>query len=73
MFDTKLPKPRGFSGRPLIALLFAVVAGNLAYYGGSRFHLAIPAMFAIVLASVVIVGYLWHRAEKPPLVESPHP
>jgi hypothetical protein len=25
MFDTKLAKPRGFSGRPLIALLFAVV------------------------------------------------
>jgi Na+-translocating ferredoxin:NAD+ oxidoreductase RnfD subunit len=65
MFDTKLPKPRGFFGRPLIALLFAVVIGNLAYYGGLWFHTTIPAMVVVVLASVVIVGYLWHRAEKP--------
>jgi hypothetical protein len=38
VFDKKLPKPRGFSGRPLIALLFAVGMGILGYCEGLRFQ-----------------------------------
>lgn len=65
MFDTTLPKPRGFSGRPLIALLFAVGMGILANSVGSWFHLSAPKIFLIIVAAVGVVGYLWHRAEKP--------
>ena len=50
-------KPRGFWGRPLIALVFAVGVGSLAAYtrvppiiGGGVFGL---------------VGYLWYQAQKP--------
>jgi predicted ATPase len=52
MFDTRLPKPRGFSGRPLIALLFAVGMGILAYSVGSWFHLNGPTIFVIIVAAV---------------------
>ena len=65
MFDTRLPKPRGFSGRPLTALLFAVGMGILAYSAGSRFNLNGPTIFVIIVAAVGVVEYLWHRAEKP--------
>lgn len=65
MFDTTLPKPRGFLGRPLIALLFAVGIGISTYYVGSWLHLNDLTMFVIIFATVGVVGYLWHRAEKP--------
>ena len=65
MFDTRLPKPRGFLGRPLIALLFAIGIGILAYYVGSWFHLNDPTIFVVIVATVAAVGYLWHRAETP--------
>ena len=65
MFDMRLQKPRGFSGRPLIALLFAVATGSLAYYVGSRFHLSAATTFVIIISTVGVVGYLWHWAEKP--------
>ena len=65
MFDTRLPKPRGFLGRPLIALLFAVGMGILAYSVGSWFSLNGAAISVLIVVAVGAVGYLWHRAEKP--------
>ena len=65
MFDTILPKARGFLGRPLIALLFAVGMGIMAYYVGSWFHLDGPTIFVIIVVAVGVVGYLWHQVEKP--------
>jgi hypothetical protein len=56
MFDAKLQKPRGFSGRPLIALLFALGIGALAYYAGLWFHLGGLTTFVIIVASVGVVG-----------------
>jgi hypothetical protein len=50
-------KPRGFSGRPLIALLFAVGMGSLAA------SMRVPPIIAGGVFG--LVGYLWYRAEKP--------
>jgi len=58
MFEPVLhPEPRGFSGRPLVALIVAVGAGSLAAYA------RIPTLLAGGLLG--LAGYLWHRAEKP--------
>jgi hypothetical protein len=65
MFETRLPMPRGFSGRPVIAVLFAVGIGILTYHLGSRFHLNDLTKVVIVITTVGVVGYLWGRAEKP--------
>ena len=65
MFDMRLPKPRGFLGRPLIALLFAVGMGILPYSVASWFHLNGPTIFVIIVAAVGAVGYLWPQVEKP--------
>jgi hypothetical protein len=59
------PEPRGFVGRPLIALLFAVAMGSLGYHVGAWMHLNGLAVLVIIVATVGIVGYVWHRAEKP--------
>jgi hypothetical protein len=49
-------KPRGFSGRPVVALIFAVGTGYLAA------QLAVP----IIIGSVVgLVGYFWYKTERP--------
>jgi hypothetical protein len=53
MFDLIDAKPRGFSGRPLIALLFAAGLGTAAYPLGSRFHLNDFTVFVILLANIV--------------------
>jgi hypothetical protein len=50
-------KPRGFSGRPLIALVSAVGIGSLAAYT------RVPPIIAGGVLG--IVGYLWYQAEKP--------
>ncbi len=50
-------KPRGFSGRPLIALVSAVGMGSLAAY------LKVPSIAGGCVFG--LVGYLWYRAEKP--------
>jgi hypothetical protein len=59
-------KPRGFTGRPLIALAFAVVMG---FFGSdilrSRMHLNRLSAFVILISIVVIVHYVWYWAEKP--------
>jgi membrane protein YdbS with pleckstrin-like domain len=58
-------QPRGFQGRPIVALLFAVTIGILAYYVSAWTH---ASGLTTTLATIVIVGtagYVWHRLEKP--------
>jgi hypothetical protein len=59
-------EPRGFSGRPLIALLFAVGAGISAYYVGSWTHLQASLVFIIFAVAIVLVayGWYWHSRAK---------
>jgi hypothetical protein len=60
------PEPRGFAGRPLIALVFAVLMG---FFGSdilrSWMHLDRLSAFVIIIAIVGIVHYVWYWAEKP--------
>jgi len=51
-------------GRPLIGLLFAVAVGGFVSYVGSRLHLSPIAVFMIIVSIVIIVAYLWHRADE---------
>jgi hypothetical protein len=59
-------KQRGFSGRPLIALVFAV---SLGFFGSemlrSWMHLDRLSAFVILVATTLIVHYVWHWAERP--------
>ena len=59
-------KPRGFSGRPLIALLFSIA---MAVFGSevlrSRMHLDRLSAFVVLIATVVIVHGVWYWADKP--------
>jgi hypothetical protein len=65
MFDQP-PRPRGFSGRPLIALIFAVAMGFFGYdVLESRMHLNQPVAFAVLVAFILVVHYAWYWAEKP--------
>jgi hypothetical protein len=60
------PEPRGFAGRPLMALMFAVLMGFLASdVLISRMRLGRLSALAIVTAIVVIVHYVWYWAENP--------
>jgi hypothetical protein len=56
-------KPRGFQGRPLIALLFAVGLGISASYLGSWMHLnkIVDKIveFVSIVAVVAVIGYMW--------------
>jgi hypothetical protein len=52
-------KPRGFQGRPLIALLFAVGLGLSASYLGSWMHLDKIVEFLSIVAVVAVIGYMW--------------
>jgi hypothetical protein len=66
MFDPVLDhKPRGFSGRPLIALVFAVAMGFFGSDMLSWLHLNHLSAFVTILAIVGIVHYVWYWAEKP--------
>jgi membrane protein DedA with SNARE-associated domain len=60
------PEPRGFAGRPLVALVFAVLIG---FFGSdilrSWVHLDRLSALAIIIAIAVIVHYVWYWAEKP--------
>jgi hypothetical protein len=59
-------KPRGFAGRPLIALLFAVAIG---FFGSdilrSWMHLEQISAFVILVAIVLIVHYGWAWVDRP--------
>ena len=50
-------KPRGFSGRPLLALVSAVGIGSLAAYTW------VPPIIAGGVLG--IVGYVWYQSRKP--------
>jgi hypothetical protein len=50
------PQSRGFSGRPLIALLFAIGLGTAGYYCGHQLHLSTLATLLITLAVAVLIG-----------------
>jgi hypothetical protein len=60
MFDPIEEQPRGFSGRPLAALLFAIGTGCSAYYVGSwmRSDLAGCLFLAIMM---LVPAHLWNR------------
>jgi hypothetical protein len=59
------PKPRGFTGRPLIALVFAIAMGSLGSdLLGSWLHLeGLPAL-GILAAIILIVHYVWYWADR---------
>lgn len=65
MFESIERPPRGFSGRPLIGLVFAVATGILSSYLGSLFHLGDAAITALSLATIGLVGYGWYWVERP--------
>jgi hypothetical protein len=58
-------KPVGFSGRPLIALAFAVGIGSAEYYIAMWLGLREPVASIVPCAVIGLVGWLWYRAEKP--------
>lgn len=66
MLNPVLDKPRGFAGRPLIALVFAVLVG---FFGSdvlrSWMHLGRSSALVILVAFILIVYYVWHWAKKP--------
>jgi Flp pilus assembly protein TadB len=65
MFNPIGVQRRGFSGRPLVALLFAVGMGIAEYYVDCWLHLRELMSFALIAATFGIVAYLWYRAERP--------
>jgi hypothetical protein len=64
MFDSITPRPRGFSGRPLVALVTAVGAGILEYYLASWLRLNEVAAYLIITATVGVVAWVWYRLER---------
>ena len=64
-FSSIDPPRRGFSGRPLIALMFAVGMGILEAYVASRWQLSRGVVSIVFLGIVGTAGYLWYRLEKP--------
>ena len=64
MFKQLDARPRGFSGRPLFALIFAVMMGILVNYACSRLRLNDLTGSVIIAAIVAIVGYVWYRIEN---------
>ena len=64
-FSSIDPPKRGLSGRPLFALVFAVVMGILSAYIASRFNLNRTVVLIVFLGITGAVSYLWYRLEKP--------
>jgi 4-amino-4-deoxy-L-arabinose transferase-like glycosyltransferase len=66
MFDLIDEEPRGFSGRPLAALLFAVGTGCLAYSVGSwmQSDLAGWVSLAVMMLIPVYFRYRGHQAAE---------
>ena len=64
MLDPIDRQPRGFVGRPLIGLLFAVAVGGFVSYVGLRLHLSPITVFMIIVGIVGVVAYVWHRIDE---------
>jgi hypothetical protein len=64
-FSSIDPPKRGFSGRPLLALVFAVGMGILSGYIASRLHLKSTVISIVFLGITGAVSHLWYRLEKP--------
>ena len=58
-------KSRGLAGRPLVALLVAVGAGISEHYVGSWLHLSEALTSVVVVGTVALVAYIWHRWDEP--------
>jgi hypothetical protein len=66
MFENVEPEPRGFAGRPFLALVFAVVLGGTAPSQVSLWlHLGEFVMQTMSVVAVVAVAYAWERLETP--------
>ena len=65
MFEITEPEARGFSGRPLLALAFAVGLGVAAYQVGAWLRLNDFAVLAIIILATVVVGYAWEWLDTP--------
>lgn len=65
MFDPIGIQRRGFSGRPLVALLFAVGLGIAEYYVGSWLHMSEAVSVTVISATVLIVACVWRWVERP--------
>jgi hypothetical protein len=63
MFDSITPRPRGFSGRPLVAFITVVGAGMLVYYLASWLRVSEVVAFVIIGGTVGIVGWVWYHLE----------
>jgi hypothetical protein len=61
MFEQSEPEPRGFTGSPFLALVFAAIMGSVASQLSSWFHLNDFVMSAISVVAVVVVAYAWER------------
>jgi hypothetical protein len=64
-FSSRDPPKRGFSGRPLFALGFAVGMGILSAYIASRLNLDGMVVSTVFLGITGAVSYLWYLLEKP--------
>ncbi len=60
MFDAIQEEPRGFSGRPLAALLFAIGIGFSSYYFGSWMRSDLAGYMFLAIMMLVPV-HLWYR------------
>lgn len=65
MFENIEPEPRGFAGRPLLSLVFAVVVGSTASQVSSWFHLNDFVMSVMGVVAVVAIAYAWERLQTP--------
>ena len=63
MFENIEPEPRGFAGRPLLGLVFAVIVGGTAAQVSSCLNDFVAAAMSVV--AVVAVAYAWERLETP--------
>ena len=65
MFEPIEVKPRGFLGRPLIAIVFAAVLGGAASEVASRLQVSDHAVIAIIIVLTIVVGYGWEWLDSP--------
>ena len=64
-FSSIDPPKRGFTGRPLLALLFAAGMGILSSYIASRLKFNGTVVSIVFLSITGTASYVWYRLEKP--------